>query len=162
MLNLSYKKFSAKKCIFQNFETNINFTLLEYHCLHLTICLTAKKFIQRMFGGTKTLSVNKIISKGWHFHWPISYKQGDMTCHHPAHLGQSSQGFNRSFKVQLTWGSPVKISTNLSKVQWTWGKYPSSSLGAFECQKCSTIPSSPVGIYSPDVLQTRLPFCHLS
>ena len=65
MLNLSYKKFSAKKKrIFQNFETSINFALFEYRCLHMVICLTAKKFIQRMFGGTKTLSVSKN-----HFKW---------------------------------------------------------------------------------------------
>ena len=53
-----------------------------------------------------------------------------MTWHHPVNLGQSSQGFNRSFKVQLTWGSPVKVSTNLSKSSvnsgqvsfiFTWG-----------------------------------------
>ena len=38
MLNLSYKKFSAKKnAFFKNFETSINFALLEYHCLHMFI-----------------------------------------------------------------------------------------------------------------------------
>ena len=57
-----------------------------------------------------------------------------MTWHHPVNLGQSSQGFNRPFKVQLTWGSLVKISRNLSIAELTWGKSPSPSLGAFECQ----------------------------
>ena len=43
-----------------------------------------------------------------------------MTRHHPINLGQSSQGFNRSFKVQLTWGSPVKISTKSLNCRVTW------------------------------------------
>ena len=132
MLNLSYKKFSAKKRIFQNFETSISFALFEYRCLHMVICLTAKKSLQRMFGGTKTLSVSKITSKRMTLPLqksPIN-KGHDMSLsstpgavrsrfqqifHYPVNLGQSGQDFNKSFKVQLTWGSPVKISTNLSK-----------------------------------------------
>ena len=94
-------------------------------------CLTAKKFIQRMFRGTKTLSVSENHFKRMTLPLQISYQQGAW------HV-----------TIQLTWGSPVKVSTNLSKVQWTWGKSPSPSLGAFECQKCSTTPSSPVRRYS--------------
>ena len=165
MLILSYEKFSAKNAFFQNFETDINFALLEYHYLHLTICLTTKNFIQRMFGGTKTLSVNKNHFKRMTLPLTnlLSTRGLDMSpsstpgevqsrfqqiFQSSVNLGQSSQGFNRSFKVQLTWGSPVKISRNLSIYRVTWGKSPSSSLGAFECQKCSTIPSSPAGSYN--------------
>ena len=45
-----------------------------------------------MFGGTKTLSVSKITSKGRHFQRQISYQQGAW------HV-----------TIQLTWGSPVKV-----------------------------------------------------
>ena len=38
----------AKMHFQKNSKTNINFALLEYHCLHMAICLTAEKFTQRI------------------------------------------------------------------------------------------------------------------
>ena len=99
-----------------------------------------------MFGGTKTLSVNKITSSGMTLPLqksPINKMGFDMVLssepgavqskfqqifQSPINLGQSSQDFTKSLNCILT-----------------WGKSPSPSLGAFECQKCSTIPSSPAG-----------------
>ena len=88
-----------------------------------------------MFGGTKTLSVNKITSKNKRMTLPlrISYQQGAW------HV-----------TIQLTWVSPIKISRNLLICRVIWFKTPSSPLGALECQECSTIPSSPQKI---DIVQ---------
>ena len=159
-VDLSYKKFSAKKRIFQNFETNINFALLEYHCLHLIFAWQQRIYTANVRRNENSLSKSKSLQEdNTSIKSPIN-KGHDMSpsstpgavqsrvqqiFQSSINLGQSSQGFNRSFKVQLTWGSPVNISTKSINYRLTWGKYPSPSLGAFECQECSTIPSSPAG-----------------
>ena len=55
-------------------------------------------------------------------HWRISYQQGDLTCHYPAHLGQSSQDSRKSLKKYgITRGRPPSpllgaLNANLGKV----------------------------------------------
>ena len=115
------KKFSAKNSILQNFETNINFALLEYHCLHLTISLTAKKFIQQMFGGTKTLSVSKITSKRMTLPLTnlLSTRGHDMSLSSTPgevqsrfqEISQEVQNNQGKASISVTWGIKRQIST---------------------------------------------------
>ena len=80
----------------------------------MAICLTAEKFTQRISDELKPSQWTKSLQKGWHFHWQISYQQGGMTCHYPAHLRKSGQDSKKSLK----------------NYRVTRGKSPSPSLGA--------------------------------
>ena len=53
--------------MFQNFKTNINFALLEYHCLHLAICLTTEKFAWRISNEQKFSQETESLQMGRQF-----------------------------------------------------------------------------------------------
>ena len=138
---------------FQNFEPNINFALLEYHCFHLAICLTAKKFKQWISNERKFSQWTKSLQEGWHFHYKnlLSTRGHDMSLsstpgavqsrfqqisQSSVNLGQSSQGFKKS----------LNCSVNLGQVSLTitWGIRMSNLKGYEQSKFPGNITKHPV------------------
>ena len=102
----------------------------------MAICLTAEKFTQRISDERKLSRWTKSLQMGWHIQRKIPYKQGGMTCHYPAHLGQSSQNSKRN-------------------VDYIRGRSPSESLGALNANPDRGLRTVKHFLEVPQTLATR-------
>ena len=139
MLNSSYKKFSAKKRIFQKLRDKHKLCIIWISLFAFGYLFDSGEIHTMNIQWTKSLSVNKINSRRMTLPLTNLLSTGGMTCHYPAHLGQSNQDFQKSLK----------------KCRVTRGKSPSLSLGALNINLGEGLHTSKHFQAVPQTLATR-------